>query len=66
MKIFKKLITAIRQSLDAILFTLALIVLTVTMYVYAGGFFGGVTLTASLLVAGGAVVYIDSQPDGKE
>jgi hypothetical protein len=58
---FKKNILTIRDKLDVVLFSLALIVLVSTLYFYCGGLVGGITLFISLIIAGVGVELLDNQ-----
>lgn len=50
----------IRARLDVILFSLALVAFVLTMFLTINAFFGGISLTIALAVAGYGVVLIDN------
>lgn len=51
---------AIRDRLDVILFSLALVVFVLTMFLTINALVGGISLTIALAVAGYGVVLIDN------
>ncbi|MEW2976645.1 DUF1056 family protein [Weissella confusa] len=51
---------AIRARLDVILFSLALVVFVLTMFLTINALVGGISLTIALAVAGYGVVLIDN------
>lgn len=51
---------AIRDRLDVILFSLALVVFVLTMFLTINALAGGISLTIALAVAGYGVVLIDN------
>lgn len=59
-KKIKGLARAIRARLDVILFSLALVVFVLTMFLTINALVGGISLTISLAVAGYGVVLIDN------
>lgn len=59
-KKIKGLARAIRARLDVILFSLALVAFVLTMFLTINAFFGGISLTIALAVAGYGVVLIDN------
>lgn len=59
-KKIKGLARAIRARLDVILFSLALVVLVLTMFLTINALVGGISLTIALAVAGYGVVLIDN------
>lgn len=56
----KGLARAIRARLDVILFSLALVVFVLTMFLTINALVGGISLTIALAVAGYGVVLIDN------
>lgn len=67
-KKIKGLARAIRARLDVILFSLALVVFVLTMFLTINALVGGISLTIALAVAGYGVVLIDNgtNPNRKE
>ena len=59
-KKIKGLARAIRARLDVILFSLALVVFVLTMFLTINALVGGISLTFALAVAGYGVVLIDN------
>ncbi|TGE74903.1 DUF1056 family protein [Weissella confusa] len=59
-KKIKGLARVIRARLDVILFSLALVAFVLTMFLTINAFFGGISLTIALAVAGYGVVLIDN------
>ena len=59
-KKIKGLARAIRARLDVILFSLALVVFVLTMFLTINALVGGISLTIALAVAGYGVVLIDN------
>lgn len=59
-KKIKGLARAIRARLDVILFSLALVVFVLTMFLTINALVGGTSLTIALAVAGYGVVLIDN------
>ena len=59
-KKIKGLVRAIRARLDVILFSLALVVFVLTMFLTINALAGGISLTIALAVAGYGVVLIDN------
>ncbi|MCT0042994.1 DUF1056 family protein [Weissella confusa] len=59
-KKIKSFARAIRDRLDVILFSLALVAFVLTMFLTINAFFGGISLTIALAVAGYGVVLIDN------
>lgn len=59
-KKIKGLARAIRTRLDVILFSLALVVFVLTMFLTINALVGGISLTIALAVAGYGVVLIDN------
>ena len=59
-KKIKGLARAIRARLDVILFSLALVVFVLTMFLTMNALVGGISLTIALAVAGYGVVLIDN------
>lgn len=59
-KKIKGLERAIRARLDVILFSLALVVFVLTMFLTINALVGGISLTIALAVAGYGVVLIDN------
>ncbi|WP_447409382.1 DUF1056 family protein [Weissella confusa] len=59
-KKIKGLARAIRATLDVILFSLALVVFVLTMFLTINALVGGISLTIALAVAGYGVVLIDN------
>ncbi|MBJ7654392.1 DUF1056 family protein [Weissella confusa] len=59
-KKIKGLARAIRARLDVILFSLALVVFVLTMFLTINALAGGISLTIALAVAGYGVVLIDN------
>ncbi|MBJ7690641.1 DUF1056 family protein [Weissella confusa] len=59
-KKIKGLARAIRARLDIILFSLALVVFVLTMFLTINALVGGISLTIALAVAGYGVVLIDN------
>ncbi len=59
-KKIKGLARAIRARLDVILFSLALVVFVLTMFLTINALAGGISLTLALAVAGYGVVLIDN------
>lgn len=59
-KKIKGLARAIRARLDVILFSLALVVLVLTMFLTINALVGGISLTIALAIAGYGVVLIDN------
>ncbi|WP_195331964.1 DUF1056 family protein [Weissella cibaria] len=59
-KKIKGLARAIRARLDVILFSLALVVFVLTMFLTINTLVGGISLTIALAVAGYGVVLIDN------
>lgn len=59
-KKIKGLARAIRARLDVILFSLALVVFVLTMFLTINALVGGISLTIALAVAGHGVVLIDN------
>lgn len=59
-KKIKGLARAIRARLDVILFSLALVVFVLTMFLTINALVGGISLTMALAVAGYGVVLIDN------
>lgn len=59
-KKIKGLARAIRARLDVILFSLALVVFVLTMFLTINTLAGGISLTIALAVAGYGVVLIDN------
>lgn len=59
-KKIKGLARAIRARLDVILFSLALVVFVLTMFLTINALVGGISLTIALAVAGCGVVLIDN------
>ena len=59
-KKIKGLARAIRARLDVILFSLALVVFVLTMFLTINALVGGLSLTIALAVAGYGVVLIDN------
>lgn len=59
-KKIKGLARAIRARLDVILFSLALVVFVLTMFLTINALVGGISLTIALAVAGYGVVIIDN------
>lgn len=59
-KKIKGLARAIRAKLDVILFSLALVVFVLTMFLTINALVGGISLTIALAVAGYGVVLIDN------
>lgn len=59
-KKIKGLARAIRARLDVILFSLALVVFVLTMFLTINALVGGISLTVALAVAGYGVVLIDN------
>ena len=59
-KKIKGLARAIRARLDVILFSLALVVFVLTMFLTSNALVGGISLTIALAVAGYGVVLIDN------
>ncbi|MBU5285551.1 DUF1056 family protein [Weissella confusa] len=56
---------AIRARLDVILFSLALVVFVLTMFLTINALVGGISLTIALAVAGYGVVLIDNGTNTK-
>lgn len=59
-KKIKGLARAIRARLDVILFSLALVVFVLTMFLTINALVGGISLTIALAIAGYGVVLIDN------
>ncbi|MBJ7654860.1 DUF1056 family protein [Weissella confusa] len=59
-KKIKGLARAIRARLDVILFSLALVVFVLTMFLTINALVGGISLTIALAVAGYGVMLIDN------
>ena len=59
-KKIKGLARAIRARLDVMLFSLALVVFVLTMFLTINALAGGISLTIALAVAGYGVVLIDN------
>lgn len=59
-KKIKGLARAIRARLDVILFSLALVVFVLTMFLTINALVGGISLTIALAVAGYGIVLIDN------
>ena len=59
-KKIKGLARAIRARLDVILFSLALVVFVLTMFLTINALAGGISLTIALAVAGYGIVLIDN------
>lgn len=64
-KKIKGLARAIRARLDVILFSLALVVFVLTMFLTINALVGGISLTIALAVAGYGVVLIDNGTNTK-